>query len=253
VTDSLYGDPFVYRMLFDGREHDLRWYLDLATQASGEILEIGVGTGRVALPLARAGHSVVGVDRSQAMLQSLAAELDRERVDVRSRLSSICADARSLDLGRRFALVLCPFNGLAHQLEDDDLTSLLAAVHRHLEPGGCLAFDVLAPDPVRLGGSCSSVPWLRHPRTGDVCRYDEELSYEPATERVRIRMTIRFMQVEREPEILTLELRQFFPAALERNLGKAGFEVVQQVDLGDSLGYLCAPVGAASWGRVLRR
>ena len=72
MDDTLYDDPWYYRMLFDRRSHDLAFYLDLAKKVDGVVLELGVGTGRVALSLARAGHTILGADSSEPMLAELA-------------------------------------------------------------------------------------------------------------------------------------------------------------------------------------
>src|SRR5207302_1685670 len=75
---SLYDEPELYRMLFDGWTADLDFYRRLAADAKGEILECGVGTGRVAIDLARCGHRVHGVDVEPRMLDRLALTLRGE-------------------------------------------------------------------------------------------------------------------------------------------------------------------------------
>ena len=240
MGDSLYDDPSYYRLLFDRRSHDLPFYEQLAKESSGTILELGVGTGRVAIALARAGHSIVGVDSSDEMLEVLAEQLHAEPSELRGRVATTRGDARTVDLGRRFPLVLFPFNGLAHQRQQLALEQLLANVIRHLEPDGRFAFDVTVPDPALLKGATSTAPWFRHPRTGDVCRCDETASYDPATQVLTCTATIRWMEVEREPQTLRWQLRQFQPAETLRLLERAGFEVVrQETSLQDAIGYVC--------------
>ena len=121
---------------------DIPFYVDLAVRSGGPVLELGVGSGRVAVPTALAGVRVVGVDSSPAML-----ELARRRAkphDVDLRLLE--ADMRALpDLGT-FALVTIPFRALLHLSSDEERRGLLTAVRDRLEPGGMLAFDVFHPD-----------------------------------------------------------------------------------------------------------
>jgi SAM-dependent methyltransferase len=239
VPDTLYSAPAYYRMLFDRRQHDLPFYLGLAAEAGGAVLEYGIGTGRVALPLARAGFSVTGIDCSADMLASLAAQAEAEPADVRTRLRWHLGDARALRLAERFALVSCPFNGLAHHLGPAELAAFLASVQRHLAPAGVFACDVLEPDPILLRGESSTIPWFRHPSSGEVCRCDEDVSYDPATRLLRIRTTIRFMERERPPDVLEIVVRQHFADELPALLREAGFALERSVDLGDSLGYVC--------------
>ena len=242
MGDSLYDDPSYYRLLFDERSHDLPFYEQLAKECSGAILELGVGTGRVAIALARSGHSIVGVDTSEEMLAVLAQQLRAESSQLRARVATTCADARTIDLGRRFPLVLFPFNGLAHQRQQLALEQLLANVIRHLEPDGYFAFDVTVPDPALLKGATSTAPWFRHPRTGDVCRCDETASYDPATRVLTCTATIRWMEVERQPQTLRWQLRQFQTEETVSLLEAAGFDVVGRDDtLQDAVGYVCRP------------
>ena len=236
--DTLYREPLYYRSLFDGRRHDLDFYLDLCRGRS--VLEFGVGTGRVALPLARAGARVLGVDLSVEMLAELEALLAREPPEVRERARVVQGDVRTLALDERFERVICPFNGLAHHHTDEQLALFFASVRRHLEPAGELALDVVLPDPSLLAGTTSVVPWLRHPRTGVVCRAEERIDYDPMAQV----LTIRTMFVPRdggEIERLELGLRQLFPQEMLLLLAHHGFEVLARSELGDTVGYVCRP------------
>jgi len=239
--DSLYTESAYYRMLFAERAQDLPFYLR-ATEGLGEhdeVLELGVGDGRVAIPLAARGRRVTGVDLSSSMLASLEARLTELSPDVASRVRVELGDSRTVRLGRRFARVLCPFNGIAHFHDGEALELLLDTVRAHLAPGGVFAFDVMIPDPALLAGGAASVPWLLHPRTGAVCRMEERYDYH-ATTRV---LTITTSLIERERDArqdLVLSLRQFAPGELAALLAERGFDVVAETDeLGDSLAYLC--------------
>jgi SAM-dependent methyltransferase len=86
---------------------DVAFYLDCAGRFGGPVLELGVGTGRVLVPVAKAGYEVVGVDLSPAMLQMARANV-RKEPGIAGRVQLIEADMRDVSLGRRFALVLVP-------------------------------------------------------------------------------------------------------------------------------------------------
>lgn len=102
------------------------------------VLDLGCGTGRHAIELARRGYDVVGVDRSQSMLARARATASHHHLDVRFELG----DLRSTRLSRRFDAVLMMFAVLGYQLTDDDVDAALRTVQQHLQPGGVFCFDV---------------------------------------------------------------------------------------------------------------
>ena len=119
---------------------DVAFYVDHARRA-GRVLELGVGTGRIAVPTAVAGVPVVGVDSSPAML-----EVARERAELAGvELDLRLGDMRYPPVERSFPLVTIPFRSLLHMEADGDRRAALRAVRRLLEPGGRLVFDVFAP------------------------------------------------------------------------------------------------------------
>ncbi len=123
---------------------DVAFYVEEArTAAPGPIVELGVGTGRIAVPIAAEGIHVIGVDSSAAML-----EVCRERaalagvdglVDLRR------GDMRQPPVSEQVALVICPFRSLLHLHSDRARLEALGAVHARLVPGGRLVFDVFTP------------------------------------------------------------------------------------------------------------
>ena len=120
---------------------DLPLWRELASAAGGAVLDVGCGTGRVALDLASRGHDVVGVDADPELVR-LMAERARERsLPVRA----VTGDARSLDLGRHFPLAILPMQVAQLLGGAPGRASMLAAMRRHLEPGGVLAVALADP------------------------------------------------------------------------------------------------------------
>jgi SAM-dependent methyltransferase len=129
---------------------DVEFYLSEAERRvgpTGTVLDLGCGTGRLLFPLARAGHRVVGVDGSPAMLARCRERLAHESPDIRPRVSLHESDIRDFDVQSPggFAIAIAPFRILQHMITADDQLRCLAAVRRHLAPGGCFAFDVFNP------------------------------------------------------------------------------------------------------------
>lgn len=122
---------------------DISFYVDEAVASGGPVVELGVGTGRIAIPTAAAGIHVIGVDSSQGMLD-VCAEQGRE-AGVDALLDLRLGDIRRPPVDERVPLVTCPFRAFLHLSSDEDRRTALAAAHALLRPDGRLVFDVFAP------------------------------------------------------------------------------------------------------------
>jgi SAM-dependent methyltransferase len=125
--------------------HDVAFYVDLARRSGGPVIELGVGTGRVAIPVARAGVRVIGVDFSQEMLSRCAQRAQQE--GVASLVDLRLGDFTRPAVTERVPLVICPLRSLMCLESDADRRSVLDAVHRLLRANGRFAFDVFSPEP----------------------------------------------------------------------------------------------------------
>jgi SAM-dependent methyltransferase len=162
---GLFPENFDAVTEYQGLARDVDRYRELARETGGPILEIGCGTGRVALALSRAGFEVTGVDFSRPLLAQLGENARRGggKVDV------VEMDATRLDLGeRRYRLAILAFNSLACIPDFDGQRAVLAGVARHLAPGGVLAVDMVNPLVLDRDGNAVPRPFFtrRHPRTG---------------------------------------------------------------------------------------
>jgi len=221
---------------------DVPFWRNLAVHAGGPVLELGCGTGRIALPLGRAGVHVVGVDRSDAMLTRARARV--KRGSMAGRIDLIRGDIRHLPFaagGRRpsgskglrrrkpfrFPLVMAPYGVLQSLLRERDLKATLEAVHDVLEPGGTFGLELVADLPSweeyrkrisltgwrhRAGGAhVTLVETVRQDRTRHLTIFDQEF-----TERVGRRRQVRRF---------SLMFRTLSVPQMARRLEKAGFEV----------------------------
>ena len=224
---SHYSEPLYYDRCYADRNQDIAFYKRLASSAQ-DVLEYGCGSGRIAIPIARGGARVVGVDDSTPMLQRLEGKLQNEPQEVRERLTIVAGDMRNKKLEQRFDLVICAFNTFLHLYERRDAEGFLARVREHLKPGGVFAFDVSVPAPVELARDPRRpyrVPRLRHPDSGLVVRYAEYFDYDPMTQLLRVTMRFEPVDKAKSPWSVLLSHRQYYPQEIEALLHYNGFVV----------------------------
>lgn len=135
----------VYDLFYGDLDDDFEMYLGFAERTGGPILEIGSGTGRVALALAERGREVVGLEPSDAM--RAVAQQKADRAELTDRAAFVPGDMRRFKLDRRFGLIIAPLNTFLHNLTPDDQLATLSNLKKHLQPSGLLVLDCFNPDP----------------------------------------------------------------------------------------------------------
>ena len=126
------------------QRRDVAFWQRLAAASEGPVLELGCGTGRISLPVAKSGASLVGIDRSVPMLQRARRRLARAKLDGRTLL--VRGDIRSLPFRRRqFSLVMAPYGILQSLVRDRDLHAALESISQVVPGGGRFGID-LVPD-----------------------------------------------------------------------------------------------------------
>lgn len=142
---------------------DASFYVDLAKEVGGPVLEIGCGTGRVLLPTARAGIQIHGLDNSRPMLDVLQGKVGRESADVQKRITLHSGDMRDFRLNCTFSLVTSPFRPMQHMFTVADQVAALKSAAAHVAKEGILAFDVFFPKfdrlPSRIGEEQLETEW----------------------------------------------------------------------------------------------
>lgn len=222
---SLYARPAYYDKIYRNRRTDVQFYVDTIAAKPGPVLELGAGSGRVSLALARAGMRVTAVDSSREMLHSLRERLVVEPAAIQRRVNVEQGDMRGLELGAKFRWVIAPFNTVLHLYTPDDVRGFFETAKRHLKPRGELLFDYATPrvrdlavDPERWykGGS------LIDPDSGKRVRYAERFHYSP--QRQVLSAWLHFAPIDgSEPWELLLTHRQFFPQEMRLLLEHHGF------------------------------
>lgn len=127
---------------------DILFYRELARLHGGPVLELMCGTGRVAVPLAQARLSVVGLDIAPAMIAIAESRASAAQVGKRARFA--VGDARQFEWPERFGFAFIAINSFMHLETAADQLAALRTIHRHLAPGGTLAIDLFNPNPAEL-------------------------------------------------------------------------------------------------------
>lgn len=231
-------------MLSDGEHYDAANSFkvdDLAFWASlvGErvrVLELACGTGRIALPLARAGAEVTAIDISPSMLTRAR---DKPGGDA---VTWIEADMRTFDAPGRYDLAILGFNAI-NLLEVDDAITCLARVARCLARHGRLVIDTFLPNPSKLEAAELALPPYR---VGDVeVRVTARRTYDPAQQRRRLELAI-WSSDRADPEHDAFDLHVYFPSELRLVIERAGFSVVERFG-----GYDRSPLTATSSTQIV--
>jgi len=188
---------------------DVELYVEAALASGGPVVELAVGTGRIAVPTAKAGIGVIGVDQSAGMLEVARAYAEREGV---SELVDLrVGDLREPPVAERVPLVTIPFRSMLHMRDDDDRGRALRAAAEVLEPGGQLVFDVFAPSEADIEETDGI--WLER----------EPGIFERADWNARERKLL--LSVRGHDEAATMELHWLSPAEWNALIEDADFEV----------------------------
>jgi SAM-dependent methyltransferase len=246
-------DPYgsiadIYDFSYEGFDEDVDFYENLAGSLAGPLLELGVGSGRVALRLAKAGYDVVGIDTSGSML-----EQGRRRLAAAGKLKGslelLPGDMTAFDLGRKFAMVYVASNTFQHLLSTAEQLACLRCARKHLEAGGLFAMGVRSPASVAWEDSGQApllLDWVRSdPATGD--QVLKLVADQPDPARMVRRLTYVFDRVARDGSVkrslFVTELRHSTQAELTLLLQQVGLRVthvygdydLSPVGIGDNL------------------
>ncbi len=239
-TEAHYEDASLYDAEYVDQTQDIPWYLTQLAQAKvrGTVLELGSGTGRVTIPLAQAGHQVIGLERMPTMTARLIEKLAVLAPEVRQRVTSLQGDMLEIPLeDQSVDAVVAPFNVLMHLYDWREILACFQECARVLRPGGLFAFDVLQPDLSWL----TLDPHKRHaitrfvdPATGKSQFYSTNHDYDPSTQICHIRLYYDDApRGARKPhpgarplKVVQLAHRQIYPEEIRSLLDRAGFDSV---------------------------
>jgi SAM-dependent methyltransferase len=248
VVAEFYDHIVPYR-----EREDVAFFVEMAKQSKGPVLELGCGTGRVLIPTAREGVEIVGLDLSPSMLSLCREKLSHEPGEVQARVQLVQGDVRSFDLGREFGLVTMPFRPFQHLIDVDDQMTCLEGVHRHLVDGGKLVLDVFNPDLHRLADEACPTEWEEEtefsmPDGRRVVRRGRILSRDLLEQRQECELAHCVTYPDGREEVVAQRfwLRYFFRYEVEHLLARAEFRVDQSF-----ADYDKSPLGSKDPGELI--
>jgi len=231
----LTADPYasiadIYDFSYEDFTEDVEFYENLAQSVEGPLLELGVGSGRVAVPLARAGYEVTGIDTSPSMLAQARRRL-KAAGKLNGSLDLLPGDMTSFDLGRQFAIVFVAANTFQHLLTTEDQLACLRRARRHLQPDGLFSMGVRSPASVSwepADWAPLQLNWTRtDPATGDLIM--KLAAEQPDASRMVRHLTYVYDRVSQDGavkrSVFATELRHSTQAELALLLQQAGMRV----------------------------
>lgn len=228
---------FAHLYDFDDRsitKDDIPFFLEYAKKINGDILELACGTGRVLLPLAKAGFNVWGLDITKEMLEQFKMKLSRETEDVQNRVTLIEQDMTSFKLDKKFSMITIPYRTFQLLINDTDQINCLKNVHSHLSDNGTFILTVFRPGQL-------TEDWTKYPEQEDWSRKDEEtgITYKATNAKTGIDVNkqiiypdLNYYITEKSGEVKKLTqrvaLKYYQEYQIKNLLQETGFEVVEE-------------------------
>ncbi|WP_042220915.1 class I SAM-dependent methyltransferase [Oceanobacillus manasiensis] len=219
-----YQDPIQYDKENDSYNQDIAYILKLAKKFNGPIVDLGCGTGRATIPLAKAGHKVLGVDLHSGMLKHAKEKAAAEGVSI----PFTEQDCTKLDLGQKSDFIFMVGNSFQHFLTNEGQDRLLASIQSHLITGGRFLFDTRFPSTYELSCSEDEEPGFTYKDGRHSVHVSYISQYDPLNQ-IQHNITIRRSFDENgkllEEKRSAINLRFVFPLEMERLLERHGFTI----------------------------
>jgi ubiquinone/menaquinone biosynthesis C-methylase UbiE len=225
ITDQELAD--LYDAEYADLKEDIRfWKKHIAGK---RVLEIGIGTGRLAIPLAKAGHDIVGIDASPHMLNVLQWRMKAQKV---KNIRAVVRDMRRYNLKEKFDFAYIPFHLFHEMLTKEDQEQTLRTIRKHLVKGGKLGIDL-----IHFRSDPHDNAWLEHvvqfnkqftdPKTGE--RWYRYVVRNVDRETQTMFMLLRYECAMNPPKVFYCELtfHYYFPSEIVHLVEKCGFRMVK--------------------------
>lgn len=204
-------------------DDDLAFYLDLCQKNKGKVLELCCGTGRITLPLRKAGIDITGLDFTPSMLTKARQKSKEQGIFC----DFIQGDMRNFDLHSCFDVIFIPFNSLLNTYTFEDINAIFSCIHKHLKPNGIFAFDIFHPNFEYLTRDETFVEELFDftLKTGEQVRISQTMKYDKVHQVNRVKW---HFDIDGQKSIQRLDMRCFFPQEIDAILRYNHFSILHK-------------------------
>ncbi|MFO0727402.1 MAG: class I SAM-dependent methyltransferase [Myxococcota bacterium] len=225
-------DPSIYDLFHDPGGEDARFYKEKAKESGGPILELGVGTGRVLLPIAREGIEIHGLELDPVMLDALREKLTKEPPAVQEKVQLFRGDMRHFSVPGSYVGIQIPFRSFLHNLDAAAQLDCLRCCLRLLRPGGRILFNVFYPALGFMARNHNDLAgawrWRQERRTpsGGLVVQSEAVKFDALKQRLWALLRYDAFDargVLERSQLQSLELAYLYPRDIEERLTAAGF------------------------------
>ncbi|MCC3356050.1 class I SAM-dependent methyltransferase [Bacillus sp. REN16] len=221
-----YENPILYDQENDPFQDDVKLLQKWALKVNGPIIDLACGTGRATIPLAEAGHTLIGVDIHKGMLTQAKRKTEQTNLNI----EWMEQDCTNLQLGVKSPLIYIVGNSFQHFLTNEEQDQLLGSVHNHLEQEGIFIFGTRFPSPDELLQPATEEYWRSYKdETGKMVDVYTISNYD-TIQQVQHYMTIRRQKDENGKMIdekkTNIKLRYVYPQEMDRLLKGNGFEIL---------------------------
>jgi cyclopropane fatty-acyl-phospholipid synthase-like methyltransferase len=243
AQNTLYDRPDLYDLIAPRDAILERFYVELARERGGHVLDLACGSGRLSIPLAQAGLQVMGGDLSSEMLQRARRSAEAQAIE----LDLVQLDMRDFDLdGRTFDTIIVAMNSVLHLHSLEDFRGFFRSVARHLSPAGRLVFDAFVPSLAMLSRESNERQFVGralHDTLG-IVTVEETVRYDPLAQ---ISHAEWYWSTELEKDFWTvkLQMRAVFPQEMPLLIASGGLRLCER--FGD---FDRSPFGAGSSRQV---
>lgn len=221
MIKDIYSDPELYDTAHWWKTNDIEFISNSADEFGGPILELGAGTGRLALPILEQGHSYTGIESSHAFVKCAKNKLKQ----FGRKATMLKGDMRSFDFDQMFQFIFIGFNSIFHLMNEKDVLLFFQCVNNNLMDDGTFLIDTFIPDPLFLYRDKQKyyVMEFDYP-DGSHCIVSEMNEYDTDSQINHIQWFFNKYGQE-DVEKFTFDMHMIFPDTMDRLLTKAGFKV----------------------------